>query len=117
MTSVFLSDEYLIEQVPMDPPIINNEIPHSKNSRIRHPVLIDLKLINTKRSGPSGAKTSYDVPELKTICLNMFGAIPTGGKPKIVDYLLKPDKQEAIVENNRLVAEFNKQVRKQREAK
>ena len=115
MTSAFLSDEYLIEEVPQDEIIINNEVPHSKNSRIKYPVMIDLRMITTKRSGPSGVKTSYDVPELKRICLDMFGTIPTGGKPQIVEFLLRKNNQEAMIENNRLLSEFNKEIRKKRE--
>ena len=106
MTTVFLSDEYLIDEGRDDTPVILNLVKHDITAEVYRP-RIDLSRINVVRAGPRGRGNSYPNGKLKDICDKMFGVVPVGGKKALVDFLNDPKQRERIIENNRLLDELD----------
>ena len=111
MTGIFLCDEHLIEESKLETPRVFNEIIHKENTGIRCEFRIFLEKITVKRTGTKGVRTSYGMIELREISKEMFGYVPMGGKPVLVEYLNDKHRQAAMIENNRLLAEMKKKKR------
>ena len=111
MIGVFLYDEHLIEELKLETPIVMNEIIHKYDNGIKYGAHIYLEKITVKRTGTTGVRTSYGMIELREICKEMFGYVPLGGKPVIVEYLNDKHRKAAMIENNRLLAENKKKRR------